>query len=307
MPIPEYHQITLPLLRLLESGKELSMGEAVEALSQEFRLSPDARKEKLPSGRQAKFDNRVGWARTYLKKAKLIESPERGRVRITQRGLAVLLENPLVVDRAFLSRFPEFRAFLSGAPDGIDAPQPVESSVSKDVDRTPQDLIEAGYTKLQGALISELLERVKSCSPSFFERLVVHLLVKMGYGGTQEDAGRAVGQTNDGGIDGIIKEDRLGLDVIYIQAKRWEGSVGRPTVQAFAGSLEGQRARKGILITTSHFTQEAKDYVTRIEKKIVLINGQHLAELMIEFGVGVSEEDKYVLHRIDLDFFEDEL
>jgi restriction system protein len=296
MAVPEFQTLMLPLLKIAGDDGEHRLSEAIEALAVQFRLSDDDRRELLPSGRQAKFDNRVGWARTYLKKAGLLESTERGKFRIAERGRQALGGNPTSIDIRFLRQFPEFVEFQKATKREA---EPEESG------QTPEETLEFAYQSLTRALAQDLLERVRACSPGFFEKLVVDLLVKMGYGGTLKDAGQAVGQSGDGGIDGIIKEDKLGLDVVYIQAKRWEATVGRPTVQAFAGSLEGQRARKGVLITTSQFSPDAKDYVTRIEKKIVLIDGEQLAQLMIDHGVGVTEVVSYPVKKVDIDYFGD--
>lgn len=295
MAVPDFQSLMLPLLKIAGDGREHRLSEAIEALAVQFRLSEDDRRELLPSARQAKFDNRVGWARRYVKKAGLLESTERGKFRITERGLEVLRGNPASIDVKFLMQFPEFVEFRSVKQRGE----------NEEATETPEEALELGYQNLRRNLAEDLLERMKSCSPRFFEKLVVDLLVEMGYGGSRKDAGQAVGQSGDGGIDGIIKEDKLGLDVVYIQAKRWEATVGRPTVQAFAGSLEGQRARKGVLITTSQFSPDAKDYVTRIEKKIVLIDGEQLAQLMIDHGVGVTEVVSYPVKKVDIDYFGD--
>jgi len=298
MAIPSYEEFMKPLLRLAEDGAEHTAREAYNSLAEHFRLSPDEREHLLPSGRQRTFENRIGWARTYLAKAGLLESPSRGMFRLTPRGREVLQENPSEITSSYLRRFAEFVEFKSLAQQPADA--------TSDSLATPEEALENSYVSLRAALGDELLQRVKACSPQFFEKLVVDLLVAMGYGGSRRDAGSAVGRSGDGGIDGIIKEDPLGLDVVYIQAKRWEAGVGRPVVQAFAGSLEGHRARKGVLITTSHFTQDAKDYVDRIEKRIVLVGGQELAELMIDHQVGVTDVATYPVKRVDLDYFPDE-
>ncbi len=323
MAIPDFQTLMLPLMRLVADGKEQTLSGAIEELAQQFRLTDDERRELLPSGRQSKFDNRVGWTQTHLKKAELLDRTGRGRFCITQRGLELLRTNPTTINIGLLSQFPEYQTFRTSSrqsskqngevAEGISSNQhSAQSSVLQELAevealrQTPQETLEASYQLLRRNLAQELLERVKSSSPRFFERLVVDLLVSMGYGGSRKDAGQAVGQSGDGGIDGIIKEDRLGLDAVYIQAKRWEGTVGRPTVQGFAGSLEGQRARKGVLITTSQFSQDAKDYVSRIEKKIVLIDGEQLAQYMIDFGVGVAEEATYIIKKVDGDYFGDE-
>jgi restriction system protein len=300
MAIPDFQSIFLPLLKQISDGGEHRLRELVEVLADTFRLSPDERKQLLPSGTQRIFANRVGWARTYLKKPGLLESPARGMVRISQRGLEVLKGNPEKLDVRFLRQFPEFMEWH-------ESPKEKTSTVHEEISDTgtPEEILEAAYQELRRTLAQDLLDRVKQATPRFFEKLVVELLVAMGYGGSLKDAGEAVGQSGDGGIDGIIKEDKLGLDAIYIQAKRWESSVGRPVVQAFAGSLEGQRARKGVLITTSRFSSDATDYVSRIEKKIVLIDGEQLSQLMIDHGIGVTESVTYKVRKLDLDYFEE--
>lgn len=233
-----------------------------------------------------------------------MEPNGRGRFRITARGREVLQRKPSRIDMKFLEQFPEYTAFAAlsrTAPEAEpSAPEPLAAT------ETPEELLDESYQELRRRLADELLDRIKACDPQFFEKLVVDLLVTMGYGGSRKNAGQAVGQSGDEGIDGIIKEDRLGLDVVYIQAKRWTHTVGRPMVQAFAGSLEGQRARKGVLITTSDFSREARDYVRQIEKKIVLIDGGELAKLMMDHGVGVAEVATYTVQKLDLDYFGDE-
>jgi restriction system protein len=279
------------------------IGDVIERLAEYFQLTDEDRRELLPSGQQPRFDNRTHWARTYLKQAGLLESTGRGRFRISRRGIDVLNTRPDHINVAFLRQFEEFQTFQSRAHrnNQIEAEQsPVEST------ETPEERLESSYLALRRGLAQELLQRIMQCSPRFFERLVVELLVAMGYGGSLQDAGKAIGQSGDGGIDGIIKEDRLGLDALYIQAKRWEGTVGRPVVQTFAGSLQGVRARKGVLITTSTFTKEARDYVERIDSKIVLIDGEQLAQYMIDFGIGVNEVATYTIKRIDTDYFDEQ-
>lgn len=301
MAVPEFNKFMLPLLRIAGDGAEHSISEVVEILATQLGLSEGDRNEVLPSGRQTRLLNRSSWARAYLTKAGLLQTTGRGTFRLTTRGREVLQENPGEITPRFLARFPEFRQFQTRAEHG-NGPDQIE-----ELTQTPQEMLESSHQRLVQQLAADLLERVKSCSARFFETLVVDLLVAMGYGGSRKDAGQAVGQSGDGGIDGIIKEDKLGLDVVYIQAKKWEGTVGRQVVQAFAGSLEGQRARKGVLITTSQFSQEAQDYVGRIEKKIVLIDGQQLAQLMIEHGVGVTEVATFSVRKMDADYFGDEV
>jgi len=302
MAVPDYESIMLPLLKITGDGQEHTRTEVVDALALQMGLSDDERAELLPSGTEPKFDNRVGWARTYLKKAGLLEYTGRARFRITGRGHEVLATNPLAINRRFLEQFPEFREFQRATRE--DNRPLVEETEERHL--TPEETLEASYQSLRGALAQELLERSKQCSPHFFEKLVIDLLIAMGYGGSRKDAGQAIGRSGDGGIDGIIKEDKLGLDVVYVQAKRWDGVVGRPVVQGFAGSLEGQRARKGVLITTSQFSQEAREFVSKIEKKIVLIDGEQLAQFMIDHGVGVTEVASYTVKRMDLDYFGDD-
>jgi restriction system protein len=290
-------------LQYASDGKEHSLREAITYLADVFNLSDEEKKGLLPSGQQTVFDNRVGWARTHLKKAVLLEYPKRGFFQITDRGKDLLIQNPTKINIKFLNQFPEHIDFLNSKKDN-DKSEPEIIEISE---TTPQESIEFGYQKIRKELELELLNRVKSCSPDFFERLVVDLLVKMGYGGSRRDAGRAIGKSGDGGINGIIKEDKLGLDIVYIQAKRWDNTVvGRPEIQKFVGALHGQRARKGVFITTSRFSQEAREYVSIIDSKIVLIDGQELAQLMIDNHVGVSTVSIYEIKKIDSDYFTDE-
>lgn len=305
MPIPDYQTLMLPLLRVLAAHGEQSKKELVEALAAEFKLTDGELKELLPSGQQPVFQNRVGWASTYMKQAGLIESPRRAVFKITERGNEVLSHNPPKINAAFLEQFPEFREFRQATRDRTRRGEHKTVS-TREMEETPAELLESGYQRLREELAEELLEQVKRASPSFFERLVIDLLVKMGYGGSRQDAGRAIGRTGDEGIDGIISEDRLGLDVIYIQAKRWDNVVGRPEIQKFVGALQGQRARKGIFITTSKFTDEAIQYARGIESKVILIDGDRLTELMIDFDIGVSPVASYQIKKVDIDFFSEE-
>lgn len=327
MAIPDFQSIMRPLLDLLGDGQEHRSSNYYDTLAQQFALTPEERQRRLASGRQEVFNNRVGWSVTYLAKAGLVERTGRGTVRITAVGREVLQTDPPRIDIVFLFRFPAFEEFR-GRPASTTATDPVSASTARMApvtvavrlgdettalpppniveEQTPGELLEASYGLLRQALAEELLDRINDGTPRFFEQLVVDLLVAMGYGGSRLDAGQAVGQSGDDGVDGIIKEDRLGLDFVYIQAKRWDQSIGRPLVQAFAGSLEGQRARKGVFITTSTFTRDAKDYVTRIEKRIVLIDGAELAQLLIDYGVGVIAVATYHVKRIDADYFDDD-
>jgi len=307
MPIPDYQSVMLPLLKLAADQQEHSLPEAIDTLSLEFALTEGEREEILPSGKQAVFDNRVGWARTYLKKAGLVESPRRSFFKITSRGLEVIQQNLKTIDVRFLRQYPEFIEFrLDNRRASCKVVDLQAVEIPTNNQKTPREYLEDAYLEIKQDLAQDIILRIKACSPRFFERLVVQLLVKMGYGGSIKDAGQAVGRSGDGGIDGIIKEDKLGLDVIYIQAKRWESTVGRPEIQRFVGALHGLRARKGIFITTSVFSVEAVDYVSRIENKIVLVNGIEMAQLMIDHDVGVSLVEVYEIKKVDEDFFTDE-
>ena len=302
MAIPDYQTCMLPLLRFYGDGKEHTFTEAVEALAKTFRLTDAELRELLPSGQQEIFRNRVGWARTYMKKAGLIDAPKRGVNIITKRGQDILKSKPTKLDVEDLSKFKEFKDFKALRHTRTEE---LESDTETN-HRAPEESLESAYQKLRVDLASELLQRLKLCSPSFFERLVVEVIVKMGYGGTRKDAGKAIGRSGDGGIDGMIKEDKLGLDAIYIQAKRWENTVGRPEIQKFVGALTGQRAKKGLFITTADFSAEAKTYALQIDTKIVLIDGEMLAQLMIDYNVGISTVAAYEIKKIDSDYFSEE-
>jgi restriction system protein len=301
MAIPDYQTIFLPLLKFVSTADERSLRESIDFLSDEFELSEEERKELLPSGKQRIFDNRVAWAVTYIRKACLIETIKRGQFYITDRGRQVLKRNPERIDNNFLNQFPEFVEFRKPKKKtpvtGGDGKPPSD-------ERNPEEILESAYQELQDSLADELLYTIKTCSSEFFERLVVDVLLKMGYGGSRKEAGQAMDKTGDGGIDGIIKEDKLGLDIIYIQAKRWENTtVGRPEIQKFAGALLGKKARKGIFLTTSIFSKEALEYAAGLESKIILIDGHRLAELMIDHGVGVNTVNTYEIKKIDSDYF----
>ena len=291
MPIPEFQEFMLPLVELSSDGKDHSLKEAIQEFVIRFGISEEERKELLPSGRQPTLNNRIGWASTYLRKAGLLESPKRGVFRITERGRRVLESKPKRIDRELLETFEEFREFRYQRNQSQSEDEPGTEPHSQD--GTPEEQIESSIERLKSSLGQELLATVKGCSPDFFEQLVVDVVVGMGYGGSRQDAGRAVGKSGDGGVDGIIKEDRLGLDIIFLQAKRWDSVVGRPEVQKFAGALQGYRARKGVFITTSSFSKEAIDYVKLIDSKIVLIDGEMLAQLMIDHNIGVSIAASY--------------
>jgi restriction system protein len=295
--------VMLPFLKLLADQKEHVHNVLITELSNHFKLTEEERLQLVNNGKQPVIYNRVGWARTYLKKAGLLISPKRGTHIITQRGLDLLKSNPEKIDVRLLKQFPEFIQFISTSEDGIGNKGEDTFIESKS---TPDEIIEKAYLNLRNTLAEDLLAKVKAGSPSFFEGMVVELLVKMGYGGSLSDAGSKTRLTRDEGIDGIIKEDKLGLDVIYIQAKRWEANVGRPEIQKFVGALAGQGAKKGIIITTSDFSKDAFEYLPKNEFKIVLINGYQLAQYMIDYNLGVSIEKSFEIKKVDNDYFEEE-
>lgn len=304
MPIPDYESCMMPLLTLTADGEIHTMRDLANQLAIHFSLSDEERQQMLPSGQQSYLNNRVGWAKSYLKKAGLLVNPSRGKVRITEEGRSALAERPATIDCDYLKKYPSFMEFWKQKRKSASAKQeePTRDRPLVD-DQTPDEAIDSAYDDIREALADDLLDQVMSCSSTFFERLVLDLLIGMGYGGALPDAGRHLGKTGDGGIDGIINEDKLGLDIICVQAKRWKDCVGRPYVQAFAGSMEAHRAKKGVLITTSTFSREAREFVERIERKIVLIDGQQLAQLMIDYDVGVATARTYTIKKIDSDYF----
>lgn len=305
MPIPDYQTIMLPLLQSVADKKEYLFKDIVTLLGKQFRLTDQELSELLPSGQSLLFANRVGWARTYLKKAGLLDAPKRGMVSITERGLEVLKKKPTKVDNNLLKQFPEFLEFQNIKKEDVEISGHSDSAQTEK--QTPEETIDLAYQNIRQSLAQELIDTVRRLSPTFFERLVVELLVKMGYGGSIKDAGRAIGKTGDEGIDGTIKEDKLGLDIIYIQAKRWQAGniVGRPELHKFVGALAGQGAKKGIFITTSSFSKDALNYAPKNETKIVLIDGVQLAQLMIDYDLGVSVQRAYEIKRLDNDYFEE--
>ena len=310
MALPTYEDVMLPVLQILEASGPRHRRELVAAVTDALHLSEAERQQTLASGKATVILSRVGWALAYLKQARVVESPSRGVYQLTDRGKDVLARKPSRIGGEFLSQFPEFLDFLQRAraatAEKVDAGGTVQSAVAAASDSaSPEEALDAAYGRLRTGLEEELLEAVKTAPPVFFEQLVIDLLVRMGYGGSRTDAARAVGRAGDGGIDGVIDEDRLGLDVIYVQAKRWDAAVGRPEIQKFAGALQGQRARKGIFITTSNFTREAEDYAQRIENRIILIDGRRLARLMFDFDVGATPRSTYTVKQLDSDYFEE--
>jgi restriction system protein len=304
LAVPDFQSFFLPLLKFSADGKTHTPKESYAAMAEIFALDEKDLGEMLPSGKQTTFKNRVAWARVYLSKALLLENPRRGQFRISARGRELLKQNPATLRVAQLKLYPEFLEFHTAGGKQNKA----EDSDATGDERTtsPEETFEKAYQEMHASLADELLGQITGNSPEFFENLVVKLLVKMGYGGSIKDAGQAIGRSGDEGIDGIIKEDRLGLDAIYIQAKRWQGSVGRPEVQKFVGALHGQRAKKGVFITTGNFTRDAEQYVSTIDPKVVLIDGNRLVDLMIDCNLGVSTVDTYDIKKLDSDFFIEE-
>lgn len=304
MAIPDFQMLMRPLLEFAKDGGSHTLAEARGHLASVFALSQIEMDELLPSGRQRRFDNRVAWAKVYLEQAGLLHSPKRGQFVITQEGSEFLPRSPQKITIAVLDQFDKFRIFRDSSKSGKEVKQ--TASTEHESEETPEELLEQSFQRIQGELAASVLDQVKNGSPAFFENLVVELLLKMGYGRNRVDAGKAIGKSGDEGIDGIISEDRLGLEAIYIQAKRWAGTVGRPEIQKFVGALHGKRARKGVFITTGVFSSEARDYVSHIDPRVVLIDGVQLAEYMIELNLGVSVKAAYEVKRIDTDFFVEE-
>jgi restriction system protein len=301
--VPDYQTLMLPIMRMAADGQDHRTNELVEALADEFHLTAMDRDQLLASGQRTIF-NRTHWAVTYLAKAGLLVRSSRGHVRITDRGRQALASEPVRIDVKFLGQYPEFQAFRART-----APPAQVDDQAQPAQGTPDELLESTYAALRASVEGDLLDRALAAPPEFFEQLVVDLLVAMGYGGSQAGAARRVGRTGDDGIDGVIDEDKLGLDAVYVQAKRWDPShpVRRPDVQGFAGSMEGQRAGKGVFITTSRFTEDAREYTGRISKRIVLIDGQALARLMYDHRIGVRDHRSYEVRRVDAAYFEGEV
>ncbi len=305
MPVPDFQAVMLPFLQLLSDGQEWKMRDVVESLAGHFSLTDEDREEMLPSGQSKVFNNRVGWAKTHLKNAGLVDNPTRGKVRLSERGRQVLGQSPESIDMKFLRQFDGYRTFIGELKEDKAGGNAI-GQVQEESQSTPLELFEASYSTLRAALAEDLQSRLIECSPQFFEHIVVKLLHAMGYGG-QFGEGRVTNYSHDGGIDGVINEDKLGLDVVCIQAKRWQGNVSRPTIQSFVGSMDIIRAKKGVVITTSDFSRDAFEFVDRIEgKRVVLINGKQLAQFMIDHDVGVSTTGTYKLKEVSNDFFEEE-
>ena len=296
----------LPLLEITSDKEVHKFRDVVDKISDHFKLTEDERNELLPSGNQALIDNRVGWARFYLTKAGLLKSEKRGTHQITEQGLKLLESKPTELRTRDLEQFKQFVDFKDSISKRNDEEIDDNSTIEDEQNiETPEEALEYAYLKLKNDLSRDMLDTIKSCSPAFFEKLVVDLLTKMGYGGSRKDAGQALGKTGDGGIDGIIKEDKLGLDTIYIQEKKWENPVPVREIRDFAGALLSKKARKGIFITTSSFPKSAFAFVESIEHRTILIDGERLADLMFEFNVGLSKQSLYEVKKIDSDYFEE--
>jgi len=308
MTVPDYQTLMLPVLRLAAES-ETRVADVAERIADDLGLTQAEREELLPSGRQRLLNNRIHWAKFYMSKAGLIASPARGRFVATEKGKALLAKAPERIDVALLMQAPEFREFYrneSAAADDVAAgAKPTDTASAR---TTPEEQIDAAHAALQAALRDELLQRILANSPAFFEQLIVDLLVAMGYGGSHKDAAAQLGRSGDGGVDGIVNEDRLGLDRIYVQAKRYApgNPVGRPDVNGFVGSLVGLGATKGVFVTTSTFSQPARDYVRHLAQRVIMIDGQELADLMTEHGVGVRSYRTVEFKRLDEDFFGEE-
>ncbi len=303
--IPDYQTIMLPLLKLTSDNEVHKFREVIDALAIHFKLTDEEKKELLPSGNQAIFDNRVGWARFYLTKAGLLKSEKRGTHQITEQGVNFLKTNPIDLRTKDLENFKDFRDFTISIRKKNESDAKDSQKETIETEETPEESLEYAYQKLKFDLSRDLLDTIKSCSPFFFENLVIDLLIKMGYGGSRIDAGKAIGKSSDGGIDGIIKEDKLGLDIIYIQAKRWNNTVPVREIRDFAGALLSKKARKGIFISTSTFPKSAYEFISSIEHKIILIDGEKLTDLMFEFNVGLSTQSNYEVKKIDSDYFDE--
>lgn len=301
MPVPDFQSLTKPVLELTADGQPHKAAELLEALSTKFRLTPEEQQELLPSGRQTRMANRVHWAITYLAKCKLLDRTGRGVVEITPRGREVLADNPDRVTLAYLARYPELQEFRS-ATNSVEGEAPRGEDVSE---TTPDERLRTAHAEIDAALRLELLDRIKSSSPAFFEKAVLELLLAMGFGSTEMRRER-LGRSGDDGLDGVIEQDALGLDRVYVQAKRWTtANVGAREIRDFSGALEMEKAQKGVFITTSDFTAEAQSTAERLHRRIVLINGEMFATLMVRKGVGVRTEQTFEIQKLDEDFFLD--
>jgi len=304
MAIPDFQSVMRPVIEAVSDGEAHALADVRESVKEAFGLSEEERKERLPSGNQTVINNRVGWARTYLNKAGLLTIPQRGMVQITDRGQDALKSGPERISVAWLKQFPEFYDFHAHKPKSASITSEI---VENDLEETtPDEQLASAHQSLMENLADEVLDSIRKASPSFFEKLVVDLMISMGYGGSRKEAGQATQTTNDDGIDGIIKEDKPGLDTIYLQAKRWTNTVHRPEIDKFIGALTRQRARKGVFLTTSDFSSGARDAAAGLDMKVVLIDGRELAQLMIENNLGVNVKDVYEVKQVDTDYFIEE-
>ena len=304
MAVPDYQSLMLPVL-VASSKEEIRIGDVVNELAEELKLSPEERGELLPSGKQTLFSNRVHWAKTYLGKANLIEITRRGYFKITDRGRDVLRSQPARIDNKFLAQFSEFREFRERSSAGPEQTTELAIVLSDDHKETPDEIMRSAHRQIETSLAQELLERICKAPPAFFERLIVNLLLSMGYGGSTADAGRALGRSGDDGVDGVIDQDALGLDRVYVQAKRYTtGTIGAGAIRDFFGSLDRHKAAKGLFVTTSSFSPSARETAEFLSKRIVLIDGGQLAKLMIRYNVGCRIEESLEIRKIDEEFFE---
>lgn len=307
MAVPGYQDFMLPLLMLAADSQEHKISDAMDVIAEKLGITPEDQELVLPSGAQTRYHNRLSWAVTYLTKSQLLERVGRGRFRISSRGLEVLKNPPSRIDRFFLEQFPEYQVFKAkkNKAKGSAAVGDEAGQNDADPDITPDERLDIAYRELRETLADELLGRVRASTPKFFEHLVVDLLVAMGYGGSRSDAAQVVGKSGDGGIDGVIKEDRLGLDMLYVQAKRYETDVGPSAIREFVGSLDEHKASKGVFITCGGFTAGAREAAAKASTRIVLIDGEQLAEFMIDHGVGVAAHKTYTVKKLDSDYFGD--
>jgi len=307
MTVPDYQSLMLPLLKSIEDGKERRIADCIELVASNLNLSQEDKDELLPSGKVSVLYNRIHWAKSYMLKALLIESPSRGMIKITQRGTSLLGSSPSRIDNKSLRKFPEFAKWQEN--NTANKPEAEKAIEEIAADTNPEEVIEHSHATLQTQLRTEILENVLKMPPAFFERLIVDLLIAMGYGGGRSEMGKALGRSGDGGVDGVIKEDELGLDLIYVQAKRYDpdSTIGRPALQAFSGSLDGFNASKGVFVTTSSFASTAVEFVEKIHKRIILIDGRRLAELMTRHNVGVRVKNTYEVKKIDEDYFSEQI
>lgn len=305
MPIPDYQSLMLPVLDCSSTG-EIRIGDVVERLANDLGLTMEERSELLPSGKQAIFSNRVHWAKSYLSKAGLIEATRRGHFKITERGRIVLSTRPTHIDNKTLMQFAEFRQFRERSSETPNSLNLRSLPILEDQRQTPDESMRTAWRQIETALSQDLLDRICAAPPDFFERLIVNLLLSMGYGGSTDNAGRTLGRSGDDGVDGVIDQDALGLDRVYIQAKRYGtgNSIGPGAIRDFFGSLDRHKAAKGLFVTTSSFSSSAKETAEYLSKRIVLIDGVQLAKLMIRHNVGCRIEDTLYIKKVDEDFFD---